>query len=148
MGFTRVALLVLLVLQVGTYVDCAPIVHGKASPRIKRTSSGTGLRETGMTVTSLSDSSVGTLTTPSTPTLQGNKYRPPIINFRYQGGPVSIVTISSPQCVNVISLIKSYPHLLSTAKCQLLQCWEVDDCPEGECGDMGYVFERSIIIRV
>lgn len=123
MGLTRVALLVLLVVQVGTYVDCAPIEHHKSSPRIKRTS-GNGVRESGgLTVTSLSDSSVGTLTVPSTPTLLGNKYRPPIINFRYQGGPVSIVTISIPQCV--------YPHLLSTAKCQLLQHWEVNDCPEG-----------------
>jgi hypothetical protein len=131
MGLTRVAVLVLLVLQVGTYVDSAPIVHHKGSPRIKRTS-GNGVRDSGgMTVTSLSDSSVGTLTVPSTPTLLGNKYRPPIINFRYQGGPVSIVTISIPQlCVDVTSL-GIYPHLLSTAKCQLLQYREVNDCSEG-----------------
>lgn len=129
MGLSRVALMVLLVLLVGTYVDCAPIVHGKSSPRIKRTSAN-GFREMELTATSLSESSVGTLTVPSSPTLLGNKYRPPIINFRYQGGPVSIVTISIPQCVNVTSL-EIYPHLLSIAKCQLLQFWEAHDCPEG-----------------
>ena len=102
MGLSRVALMVLLVLQVGIHVDSAPIVPGKSAPGIKRTNAN---REWGFTATSLSESSVGTLTVSSTPTgsspptLLGDKYRPPIINFRYQGGPVSSVTISIPQCV-------------------------------------------------
>ena len=96
MGLSRVALMVLLVLQVGIHVDSAPIVPGKSAPGIKRTNAN---REWGFTATSLSESSVGTPTGSSPPTLLGDKYRPPIINFRYQGGPVSSVTISIPQCV-------------------------------------------------